>query len=891
MSKLPLLAFNTGEIAPELHHRSDLQKYRSSCKRCENFIVLPQGGVKRRNGSQAIIRIADSDTFTTAREWIWEIDRDNYFIMVFLGSNLYFYTPEGALVETVSHDWDEADFNELYFKQVYDVVFVAHPSYPLKRIQRTAQFTFTVNDHDFFGGPYDAQNIDTSNTMTVTTPVADVATITTVDDTFTAEDVGRSIRMLMGSQSTGGKIASGGVGTASTSLPASGEVNLRTEGGVWEGKLTLQLSIDGGSNWEDIGSIRSEEGKNNAEIVREISEFGALVRAYMSERSAAPSDTGCIYTLEVKDSQYAHFKITGFTDEQTVTVDVQTTVTAGFSTYNWSLGAFCERNGYPACVEVFEERLMLAGVTNSPATLYGSTTNDWNNWQSGTLVTSQIQFTLSNDVRNRIRWMIPESQLVLGTDYGEWTIGTRDTSDILSGENVNAKRQTQYGTDPVQPILSADMSLYIEAGGRRLRSAQYNYEKDGYISVDLSILSNHITENAKFKRIAYTRSPDQIIWCLKSDGQLNAFTFEREHQVSAWARQPFQDAEVIDIASVLQTNGDEIPLIVKRSDGVYLELIKQTNFYFDWQQSFEGITETDVIALPGNEDFTFYGEDLNIQDPPFSGAGVFVWVDIVGASVSDLVIKYDGDILTATEYVDCSKDGNYCYWVPTATNETLITCFDFTTPLNPADFEAYLFSDCYVVDIIPTYNMANIDVIVSTVSVDAKYLYRQEGKQQILVLNQEGIDSADITIEYSAVEIDIDEYLIYQPLQFFSISGESHDIVYIGVQMTSIIEPVDIFNVPDFGGPGTRNRINEIELYLVDSMGGDISTDGGDNYRPVPYLQKNIIAGEPLELQTGKFEVKTIMGSNSIGGLVIRNNSPYKMKIAAICYIGQRLGK
>ena len=59
--------------------------------------------------------------------------------------------------------------------------------------------------------------------------------------------------------------------------------------------------------------------------------------------------------------------------------------------------------------------------------------------------------------------------------------------------------------------------------------------------------------------------------------------------------------EVLDLDSILTVDGDVLGLIVKRQDGIYYETISQTNDCIDAQTIFEGITNTDVLALPGNE--------------------------------------------------------------------------------------------------------------------------------------------------------------------------------------------------------------------------------------------------------------------------------------------------
>ena len=47
-------AFNGGELSRLIDGRSDFDVYRVGCRKLDNFIVLAQGGVERRAGSEFI---------------------------------------------------------------------------------------------------------------------------------------------------------------------------------------------------------------------------------------------------------------------------------------------------------------------------------------------------------------------------------------------------------------------------------------------------------------------------------------------------------------------------------------------------------------------------------------------------------------------------------------------------------------------------------------------------------------------------------------------------------------------------------------------------------------------------------------------------------------------
>lgn len=53
-------SFNRGEISPRLHSRASLDLYKSALSRCENFITLPHGGIRKRGATRFVGEVKDS---------------------------------------------------------------------------------------------------------------------------------------------------------------------------------------------------------------------------------------------------------------------------------------------------------------------------------------------------------------------------------------------------------------------------------------------------------------------------------------------------------------------------------------------------------------------------------------------------------------------------------------------------------------------------------------------------------------------------------------------------------------------------------------------------------------------------------------------------------------
>lgn len=874
--KIPRLSFNAGEVSPVLWWRSDLAKYGSSCKTIENYINIPQGGIRRRFGTENFFRIGDTND--NARIIVWEVDRSVYFQLVFIGGEILIFNNDGGLVDTVaSTPYADEDLDELYFKQVYDIMYLTHPLHPVQELKRTASTTWELNEFIFKPSPMQDANT-TSTTIDPLVSVEPAYGLYASDPLFSPNDVGRDLRLVSDAPlSYAGTFGTGAQGNAGGVTYASGTVTMRTAGGIWDGRLELQELPDGATEWITIGSVTSENGNHNGEIKRDIEAFNSQVRVLMAERGTATSDSGCRWTLEIDETQYTYFRITGYTSDLVVSADrIGGDPLASVAVEDWSLGAFGGDNGYPTCVEIHEERMMLAGVLGTPATVYGSRINDWTNFQTGTLATSPIRFTLSSDVRNRTRWMSTETSLIMGTDYGEWTIGSRDGSTALSGTNVSAKRHTQYGSNPRQEVTASDMTLYIESGGRRIRSMVYNFaEKDGYVSVDMNILAPHLTEDFGFTRMAYSRVPEQIIWCVREDGELCAFTHERDQQVTAWSRHPFSDGgKVIDINSFLTNDGDVVTLLVNRNDGLYLEVMRKDNLCLDWQRTYS-VTSDHVVSINGDEQFKYYNNSLEESAQVKASNGVSSYIRIINPP-ADLVVKYNGVQIDNSDLVDM---GSNMYWLSYATDKTLITVFDFDTALTDGvDYELLDSTETQCVEILSdAVDINTVDLYISAVQlVENTDYWLMENVRQFLVVD---VAPTDVIVpQIGASPLNSDVYRNFIPDQNFA---STKDTVIVGIPMISTVETTDIINSANSGGGGNLSRIDDVDIFVVNSVGGKVSVDQGQSFSPILDTKKNQVAGERLDPYTGKREVATAHGYSEEGTVIIKNDTPYNSIIAS----------
>jgi len=230
-----------------------------------------------------------------------------------------------------------------------------------------------------------------------------------------------------------------------------------------------------------------------------------------------------------------YVKITGFTSATVVDMEVKENLSATTATADWSFGAFSDTSGHPSCVSFFEQRLVFAGTTNEPQTLYFSKAGDYENMTAGTNADDAMIYTIASNQVNRIRYLKSQRTLIVGTTGGEFTVSADGTDAAITPTNIVIKKQSSYGTANVDAIPAGNSVLFLQKAKRKIRELSYNFDTDGYVAPDLTILNDIVTKSG-INEMAYQQEPDSILWCVRDDGVLAGLTYQRSENVIAWHR-------------------------------------------------------------------------------------------------------------------------------------------------------------------------------------------------------------------------------------------------------------------------------------------------------------------------------------------------------------------
>jgi hypothetical protein len=599
MANLLVTALNAGELSPYMDARTDVQKYRSGCRTLENMVVLPYGGVYRRAGTEYLGEAKNANQ--RCRLIGFNFSVTTRFVLEFGHQYIRFWGNDSQVLSggsplEVASPYQESELRELQYVQVNDIMYIAHANHAPRKLTRVSDTNWTLTTVAWSYPPLLDQNLTT--TTIASSAASGSATLTASASVFQAGHVGSQWAIQWPRNSGAITTTIDANKTTTDTLDIQGSWTLTTVG-TWIGTVRL-LRIPQKEMDEDGGS-----GFTAYEVVRE---FNSLTTA-RNFTATGTEDERVGLKLQVLNyssntSARVFLESTDFNSGGTVTINSVASGTSAGATVNkwlgsvitgttqWSEAAFSAVRGYPRAVAIHEQRLCFGGTSHQPNTVWCSKVDDFENFQLGVGADDGLQFTVASSEGNRIEWMFSQKRLMLGTSGDEWTIGGANSGEAFSSTNVQAQKQSSFGSKTMRAILLNDVLLFVQRRGRKVRELTYNFERDGWVAPDLTVLSEHVTQG-ELVELAFQQQPDAILWAVRGDGQLVGMSYERDQEVVAWHRHT-TDGEFESVATVYGLSGadDEVWLVVKRTiNGQTKRYIER--FKADNRAKFEAQTKDD----------------------------------------------------------------------------------------------------------------------------------------------------------------------------------------------------------------------------------------------------------------------------------------------------------
>jgi len=641
---IPIINFNGGELSSLIDVRSDIEKYKSGCRTLENMIPLIYGPSTRRPGTKYIYKTKLGTgtrliPFIYSSEIAYMCEFGHEYIRFYYDGSILL---DGAVPVEVASDYDKDDLPALTVKQQGDTMWILHPDYKPKKLTRTSATEFSLDDIVFTNGPFlvrnDLAEEDGVTMKSSVTAVNAVGTLTAGVAAFTFQPghVGALFKLVHPRETTKVSISTAAIDT-SDAIDVKGAFDFVTEG-TWVGTVVLERNI-GNTDWEPYRTY--DRNENNVSLAETETEDNVRYRIRVSEYTSGTVKANISVQEATKEGIV---RITAINSATEAAIKVVKELESTDSTAKWHEGAWSGVRGYPRAFTFFEGRTVYGGTDNDPQTLWLSKTDDYENFDEG--VNDADSFSIVLTTTNIIQWIDALQAIVVGTSGDEWAVNSTKFYEPLTPTNYAARMQTTNGSAAIQALRAREVILFVDYVGRKIRELTYNSQEDRYTAPDLTSLAEHITLGG-ITHIAYQKSPDSILWAVRSDGMLLSMSYERDQNVVAWSKHPLQTGATVESVAVIPGDDeDEVWLTVNRtingSDVVYVERFgsrtfsTQSDAYFvDCGITYSGAAKSTFSGLDHLEGETvkILGDGAVYDDETVVGGEVTIDTEVVKASI------------------------------------------------------------------------------------------------------------------------------------------------------------------------------------------------------------------------------------------------------------------
>lgn len=595
-------SFSSGELSPIMKGRTTLPQHGNGCQTLQNMVVLPQGGVTKRPGTEFIHEVKNSAHTTVLIPFI--IGSDQSYSLELGDYYVRFYRNGGILLSTAAitngtfttdlTGWTDGDTGTGASTQsggkmrlnggasgvairTQAVTYVGVGTYILSFVNSTNTCDYRIGSTS--GGTEWASGTATNganaisftttsagtiyvqfrngnnndadvDTVSLNTPIYELATPWSKDDVEKLQYAASKDTMYI-------------------AHPSYALRKLRRFGASQWDIVTVDL-VDG----PYFSKTHATYGGIGTGYTMQLSGTTGSVTVTTSGNVFASTDVGrAIRFRPSTTAEWGELTITAYTSPTQVTATVEKAQSAGTASTQWQLGVFSSTTGYPKSTTFHEQRLVLGYTPSQPQTLWFSRAGDIeifqpdnDSYKGEVDSTSAMTYTVASKDSNDIVWLSSRNALLIGTTGVIFAAKASSLDEAMTPTNISIKPAVKTASFEAPTVETTNATLFIHNHQRKVLELSYSVENDAMVSVDLTILSEHFGQN-KFKRIVRQEEPYNILWAITEDGDLSGLTYLRDQQVVGWHRHVLggEDVKVKSIATIPGTKESELWMIVSRT--------------------------------------------------------------------------------------------------------------------------------------------------------------------------------------------------------------------------------------------------------------------------------------------------------------------------------------
>ena len=535
--RVPINSFQYGEVSDSMVMRTDTPVYTQSASRVENFIITPEGALKKRPGLKHIYDYNITyDVNNPAQSHLFKFvfdDNEEYIISVEHQKLRAFRLEADGTVSLSATLTADVDSNPLPFDQDYlqqyttaqygDVMFICHPTIAPRMLVRTGLTSFEISKFTFdkrSDGHVTYQPYTRFQSQGVTLDPSKTsgtgATLTTSVDYWTADHVGCIVRY----------------GTSEIVITSVTSATVAVGNIVDELKIRLSVlnplrTIDGSSTVEVTHIEHGFEGGESI-IVEEASAVGGINAGNLNgTRTVTSIIDENTYTFTAGGSASSAEDGGGYVK-----------IVTHAPTTDWDEQSWSAVRGYPAAVVFHENRLVFAGTLAEPDGIWMSKIgNFFNFYVSRGDDDEAISLTSATGDVNEVRYMISNRDLQIFTASGELYVPTY-LNQAITPTNAQVRKQTPFGADHVQPVSIDGATIFVQIGGKIVREYLFTDQEDAYTSTAISTIASHLIDQPRCMTVAHSGFglPDSFAVMTLANGEAAAFSSNRAERRAGWMR-------------------------------------------------------------------------------------------------------------------------------------------------------------------------------------------------------------------------------------------------------------------------------------------------------------------------------------------------------------------
>lgn len=499
MPKIAFRNFTGGEVTPALSARYDLQKSGSFLMCCENFLPNVHGDIERRPGTRFIAELGAASVIIPFQ---FNTEPENNYVLIFQEGGIRAAAADG-MIDGVNmpNPYALSDVYALSFAQVGDVLYAAHKNYPLKKITRSGS-----------APDYTWAIADVALNKSLPAPEAPSAAWhrgpknSDSNDPYTKNETAELRYVVTAVDSDGVESLASAAGKVTARYPTD-----------WVQGDYVSLTWPAVAGAVEYNVYRESAGYYGFIGVASGGNISFIDQNFEPDTSLTPKE-------------------------------------------DWD--PFANGNN-PATVAFHQQRMVLGGTRDNPASFYMSRTGDFENFRKSRPLQDDdpVEYMLASGSIDEIKWLASFGDLLIGTSGAEYV--AKSSGAAITPSDVQISVESYWGSSGLQPMIIGNAVLHCQRSGSHVRDLAYSWENDGYAGNDLSLLAPQLVEAKGIRQWCFQQSPGSRIWAVREDGVLLCLTYMKEQNVYGWSRHITQ-GKVLSAASITGRGEDIVMLVTKR---------------------------------------------------------------------------------------------------------------------------------------------------------------------------------------------------------------------------------------------------------------------------------------------------------------------------------------